>query len=107
MGRRPSIEPRNEHRSKSPNWPRPNSRVTSRQISDQARSRPESSPEPLEVTACDPCVMDRVLRISLPEVVVLGDIGEIVEDQQVIFVELGHHPLRERDRVARSSTHYL
>ena len=35
--------------------PRPNSRVASRQIDHQARSRPNSSPEPLEATACDPC----------------------------------------------------
>jgi len=47
----------------------PNSRVTSRQIDRQARSLADSSPEPLEATACDPCVVGRVFRISMPEII--------------------------------------
>ena len=62
--------------------PRPNSRVTSRQIDHQARNRPDSSPEPLEATACDPCVMDRVFWISMPEIIldqpeIVASVGEI------------------------------
>ncbi len=62
--------------------PRPNSRVTSRQIDHQARIRLDSSPESLESTACDPCVMDRVFRISMPEIVldqpkIVASVGEI------------------------------
>ena len=62
--------------------PRPNSRVTSRQIGHRARSRPDSSPEPLEATACDPCVMDRVFRISMPEIIldqpeIVASVGEV------------------------------
>ena len=60
----------------------PNSRVTSRQIDYQSRNPPELSPEPLESTACDPCVMDRVFRISMPEIVldqpkIVASVGEI------------------------------
>ena len=66
----------------SPRRPRPNSRVTSRQIDYQSRNPPELSPEPLESTACDPCVMDRVFRISMPEIVldqpkIVASVGEI------------------------------
>ncbi len=62
--------------------PRPNSRVASRQIDHQARSRPDSSPEPLEATAGDPCVMDRVFRISMPEIIldqpeIVASVGEV------------------------------
>ena len=64
------------------NGPRPNSRVTSRQIDHQARNRPDSSPEPLEATTCDPCVVGRMLRVSMPEVIldqpeVVTSVGEI------------------------------
>ena len=58
----------------------PNSRVTSRQIDHQARSRPDSSPEPLEATACDPCVVGRMLRVSMPEVIL--DLADIHAMQQ-------------------------
>ena len=57
-------------------------RVTSRQIDHQARGRADSSPEPLEATACDPCVKDRVFRISMPEIIldqpeIVASVGEV------------------------------
>jgi hypothetical protein len=67
--------------------PRPNSRVTSRQIDLQARNWPDSSPEPLEVTTCDPCVLDRMLRVSMPEVI--SDQPEVISDQPEVVTSVG------------------
>ncbi len=77
------------HFAGAPTRPRPNSRVTSRQIDHQARSRPDLSPESLESTACDPCVMDRVFRISMPEIIldqpeIVASVGEVYPDSWVI-----------------------
>jgi DNA polymerase family A len=66
----------------APIRPRPNSRVTSRQIGRRMRSRPESSPEAFETAACDPRVMDGVFWVAVPEVIldepqIVAAIGEI------------------------------
>jgi hypothetical protein len=59
--------------------PRPNSRVTSRQIDGNAGA---STPESLEAATCDPCVMDRVLWIPVPKVIldqaqIISPVGEV------------------------------
>ena len=48
---------------------RPHSNVTSRQIGQRVRSRPESSPEPFETATRDPGVVDGVLRIAVSKVI--------------------------------------
>ena len=60
--------------------PRPNSRVTSRQI--DRRLANASAPESLETAACDPRVMGGMLWVSVPEVIldqaeVVATVGEV------------------------------
>jgi TnpA family transposase len=52
-----------------PGRPRPNSRVTSRQIGRRARSRRELSPEAFETATRDPGIMDGMFRIAVPKVI--------------------------------------
>ena len=67
--------------SNLPQRPRPNSRVTSRQISAGGDAE-MSAPESLEAAACNSCVMDRVFRVSMPEIIldqteIISPVGEV------------------------------
>jgi hypothetical protein len=71
---------REDIRTSVPTRPRPNSRVTSRQIGQPSRSG--SPPEPFKAAACNPGVMDGVLGIAVSEVIldepqVVAAIGEV------------------------------